>query len=188
VRLPRTSYVAFAVTLIATTVALAAPPGQSRPSTRAPAGSTSHLGASVGVSAPELSVSKLSGDDPADLGQLAGRVVVLEFWATWCNACRGLMGFLDALHRDRHDDGLTVLAVSGEPEERIRAHMSREPVGFTIARDLGPTSSRYRVQSFPTVVLIARDGKVRHLMVGASGQSVVDLVRKIQEELDAPAP
>ncbi len=123
-----------------------------------------------------------------DLHELAGRVVVLEFWATWCNACRGLMSFLDALHRERHDDGLTVLAVSQEPEQRIRAHMSREPVGFTVARDLGPTSSRYRVQSFPTVVLIARDGKVRHLMVGASGQSVVNLVVKIQEELAEPAP
>ncbi len=191
-RLPRTSFVAFAVTLIVATVALAAPPGlRQAPDPTPPASggsSTTQLGASVGVSAPDLTVSKLSGDDPADLGQLAGRVVILEFWATWCGACQALSGVLRALHHDRHDDGLTVLAVSNEPEDRIRAHIARQPLGFTVARDLGPTSARYRVRSLPTVVLIGRDGKVRHLMVGASGRGVMDLVTKVERELDEPAP
>jgi len=179
------------VVLVATTVAVAAPPSQNtvqRQTTGPIASPTASLGATVGVAPPSLNVARLAGQDAADLGQLAGRVVVLEFWATWCVACQTLNSFLNTLHAEWHDEGLTVLGVSSESEDQIRTHLSRSRMDYTIARDLGPTSARYRVRSFPTIVLIGRDGKVRHLMVGANGQRVVDLMTRIRRELDEPAP
>jgi thiol-disulfide isomerase/thioredoxin len=191
VRLPRTFFAAFALCLIAATVALAAPPQRGTLGPPRPQGSgsgTQVLGASVGVAPPALSVAHLTGPDPANLNELAGRVVLLEFYATWCTSCQGLSGFLDAIHRDKHADGLTVLAVSSESESTIRAQLSRDPVEYTVARDLGQTAARYNVSAFPTVVLVGRDGKVRHTMVGAGGQPMVDLIVSLQRELAQPAP
>ncbi|MBW2462637.1 MAG: TlpA family protein disulfide reductase [Deltaproteobacteria bacterium] len=184
--------------LAASTVATAAPPNANQPTPAAPNAPSrpppaqptlAHgRGVSVGVPPPALSANRLHGKDPTELGALAGRVVVLDFWATWCGPCRAVMPLLDRLHRDYHDDGLTVLGVSREPPPRIRAHLNRSPVGYTIARGIGPTWRNYGIRTLPTLVIIGRDGNVRHMMVGVSRRRAAQLVAMIPRLLDEPAP
>ncbi len=145
------------------------------------------IGRLVGQSSPTVSATRLAGPDPVRLDALRGRVVLLDFWATWCGPCRATMPLLDAMHQSRHAAGLTVLGLSSERTERIRAHLSRSPVGYTIAAD-GGTAERFGVDALPTLVVIDRAGHVRDVMVGVDGSSFRRLDALVQRLLAEPAP
>jgi thiol-disulfide isomerase/thioredoxin len=120
----------------------------------------------VGEAPPALTTERLFGNDAIDMQALRGRVVVLDFWATWCGPCRAIMPTLDRLHDAHHAAGLTVIGVGREPASRIRRHLAVSPVHYTVARDIGGTMARYGIRAIPTVVLVDRRGLVREVFVG----------------------
>jgi len=120
----------------------------------------------LGAAPPALTSERLFGNDPVELGALRGRVVALDFWATWCGPCRAIMPTLDRLHDAHHDEGLTVIGVGREPASRIRRHLAVSPVHYTVVRDIGGTMARYGIRAIPTVVLVDRRGLVRQVFVG----------------------
>lgn len=140
----------------------------------------------IGEAPPPIAAERVSGGDAVDLGALRGRVVVVDFWASWCRPCRAIMPTLDHLHAEHHDEGLTVLGVAREPESRIRRHLERAPVGYTIARDAGGTLARYGVRAIPTVVLIDRRGLVREVFVGVDGAALSRIERLVTSLLAEP--
>ena len=145
-------------------------------------------GALIGAPAPEIRADLIAGPDPVRLDALRGRVVLLDFWATWCGPCRAVMPELDRLSRQYHDRGLTVLGLTDERLETVRAHLARSPVSYTIARDLGGTGHRYGVSAMPTLVVIDRAGQVRDLIVGADAASLERLRQQLERLLAEPAP
>ena len=121
--------------------------------------------ASVGHAPPALTAERISGGDSVSLPDLRGRVVVMDFWATWCGPCRSIMPELDALSVMHHAEGLTVIGVAREPTSRLRRHLDASPVSYTIARDTGGTLSRYGIRAIPTLVVIDRSGVVREIPI-----------------------
>ncbi len=97
--------------LIFSLALLAAFPGISRTVSASP---------SVGRPAPSLTVTKLDGQ-PFDLSALKGKVVIVNFWATWCPPCRAEMPEMDKFYRKYHDQGVEVIALSAE-----RSHARRD--------------------------------------------------------------
>jgi thiol-disulfide isomerase/thioredoxin len=118
---------------------------------------------------------------------LAGRVVCIDVWATWCATCRAEMPDWERLHERHAADGLTVLAVccNSKPEEFASA-VQKSWIHFP-AVDAGDASHLpFPVAAFPTSVVLDRSGRVRAFWQGwRRPEAVEGLVRRL---LDEPAP
>lgn len=92
---------------------------------------------------------------------LIGKVVVVNFWATWCPPCRKEMPDLDALYRKFKDQGLIVLAISDEDEVKVRAFLKTRSVSYPVMLDKGrQVNELYRVEGIPKTYIYGRDGKL----------------------------
>jgi thiol-disulfide isomerase/thioredoxin len=126
----------------------------------------------VGEAPPALTLERIAGSEQVTLNGLNGRVVILDFWATWCSPCREVMPALDAMYRRHRTAGLSVIGMSSESDEVIRAHARTSPVDYTVARDIGGTMQRYGVRGIPTMIVLDRRGRVREVFVGVDGASM----------------
>ena len=148
--------------------------------------------------APEIEVAEWIDHRPVKLADLRGRVVLLDFWATWCGPCRVTMPKLSRLHAKYGGRGLVVVGLTsaagagradkkGESGEmaQVRAFKSemRLPYPFAVAAD-GYNHLRYGVRVIPTAFLIDRRGRVRHIAVGATAGSDEQLTGIIETLLD----
>lgn len=92
---------------------------------------------------------------------LLGKVVVVNFWATWCPPCRKEMPDLDTLYKRFKDQGLVVLAISDEEEAKVRAFLKTQPVSYPVMLDKGrQVNELYRVEGIPKTYIYGRDGKL----------------------------
>jgi thiol-disulfide isomerase/thioredoxin len=115
-----------------------------------------------GKPAPALEAKLLDGKS-FSLQDAAGKVVVINFWATWCAPCRAEMPALDAFYRKHRDEGLVVLAVSmDEPDSEARVREVMKAFGFPAA--LGPQSDfkgYMRIWRLPLTFVVDRSGVLR---------------------------
>lgn len=120
-----------------------------------------------GDTVPELRLRALAGGT-TDLGSLRGRVVLVNFWATWCPPCVEEMPSLERLSRLLGPEGLVVLGVSvDEDEKAVRDFLARVAVSFPILRDPGAhTAAAYRTTGYPETFVIGRDGTLLRTFVG----------------------
>ena len=92
---------------------------------------------------------------------LFGKVVVVNFWATWCPPCRKEMPDLDALYKKFKGQGLIVLAISDEDEAKVRAFLKTRPVSYPVMLDKGrQVNELYRVEGIPKTYIYSREGKL----------------------------
>ena len=121
------------------------------------------------------------------LSDLKGRVVLLNFWATWCPPCREEMPSMQKLHEALSDDGLVVLAVNlREDKKTVQRFMKDNDLSFPVWLDAtGYVGSVYGARSIPTTYIIDRKGFVLGGMIGGrdwSSPDVLALVGKILTE------
>ncbi|MDB5756866.1 MAG: thiol-disulfide isomerase-like protein [Burkholderia sp.] len=121
-----------------------------------------------GGQAPEpLVLADLAGRD-VDLSSFKGEVVLVNFWATWCEPCREEMPSLQRLQQKLGGKGFRVLAVNvGEGAPRIRQFLERTPVSLPIVRDAdSDVMKAWRVRMLPASFLVDRRGMLRYQIVG----------------------
>lgn len=118
----------------------------------------------------EFRVQSLDGK-AYDLAELKGKVVLLDFWATWCGPCRKEMPDLDKLQDEYRDSGLVLLGLDvGEDRETVENYVKKSSVSHAIALTNGTSMvSAYRISALPTYILIGRDGTVIDTQVGSAG-------------------
>jgi thiol-disulfide isomerase/thioredoxin len=144
----------------------------------------------VGAFAPAWrDVQPASGSFPASIGSLRGRVVLLDFWATWCAPCRVAIPKLDALQARYGAQGLSVLGVTADEAADVALFAQRMGMRYGIGVDThGRTSRTYGVVSLPTLVVIDKRGVVRDVAVGYDSGGDARLETEVQSLLAEPAP
>ena len=130
----------------------------------------------VGNAAPEFTVT--DSERTVDLKDLRGKVVVLNFWATWCPPCVEEMPSLVRLQRDLKDKGVTVLAVSVDDDARqYHQFLEKHKVDLMTVRDPRQKSNElYGTFKFPETYIIDRQGVLRRKFVGAVDWTKPDIV------------
>ena len=122
------------------------------------------------------------------LADLGGRVVLLNFWATWCLECRPEMPEFERLHREFGPRGLTVLAINArEGTAAVRAYAKELGLTFPLVLDpSGEIGKLYGVIGIPTTFLIGRDGRAVALAVGPRAWGSPPARAVLQELLSEP--
>lgn len=111
-----------------------------------------------------------------------GKVVLLQFWATWCKYCRGDQDALDTVAKEFAGKGLLVLAVNaGEPKKAVKQYLAKSPraVPIVLMEDTN-LAAMFAAKSYPLYVLIDAEGKIAGELPGAGGEEALrDLLRKV---------
>ena len=118
--------------------------------------------------APGFTLQSTAGEQ-VSLASLKGKVVMVNFWATWCVPCRQEMPHLQALYERYESLGFELLAVNVEKNsaEGVRKWLEETPVTFPVLLDGNNQITKlYKVQTMPSTVLIGRDGTMRFIHHG----------------------
>jgi cytochrome c biogenesis protein CcmG/thiol:disulfide interchange protein DsbE len=131
----------------------------------------------VGAPAPDFALSDLQARSVV-LSSLRGRIVLINFWATWCDPCRAELPLLDRIAR-KHPDSLRVIGVeTGDPEDAVRSFA--EPLGLTaltvVSDPAYATRDLYLVRGLPTSFFVDSNGTVRRIKIGALDSSELDSI------------
>ena len=124
-------------------------------------------------------------DGPLDVEAYRGKVVVLDFWASWCVPCRRSFPWLNAMHAKYAGDGLVIIGVNVDSERAEATRFLAEyPADFQIYFDSeGRYAAEYGVEAMPSSFVIGRDGQVRARHLGFKVQKQPDYEAAIVDAL-----
>ena len=142
-----------------------------------------------GSRAPDFSLPRLEGGR-VSLEELRGRVVLVNFWATWCKPCEDEMPAMQHLYRELAGDGFELLAVSVDDQAAdVQAFVERLGIGFPVLLDPDESTARaYQTYRYPETLLIGRDGVVVERFVGPRDWDAAPYVERIRRMLEEGAP
>jgi cytochrome c biogenesis protein CcmG, thiol:disulfide interchange protein DsbE len=141
------------------------------------------LAAPVALAAPAAGAPAPAFDLPGDTGRISldaykGKLVYVDFWASWCGPCRKSFPWMNSLQQRYGAHGLHVVAVNVDAKrDDAAAFLAKVPAAFTIAYDqAGATPRAYGIKGMPSSALVGRDGKLLWLHSGfnEADQAVLD--------------
>jgi len=120
-----------------------------------------------GETFPDLAKAGLEGTLP----DLAGKVLLVDFWASWCGPCRKALPVLADLHKEFGPKGVVFIAISlDESKKDMDAYLKKNPIPFTVLRDSkGALAEKLSVDSIPTSFVVGSDGKIHAVHEGFEG-------------------
>lgn len=135
--------------------------------------------------APDFTLPSFPDNREISLKDFKGRVVYLDFWATWCPPCRRSFPWMNTLQKRYGEDGLVVVAVSlDHSHKNMDRFLEQTRPTFVIAFDReGKVGDAYHVQAMPTSYLIDREGRIRLIHQGFRQKDTGKLEQAIEELL-----
>ena len=153
---------AFALTLICTSFAITS------------------SGAELGSAAPSFNLKSLANSSSAQiqLSDYRGKVVYLDFWASWCGPCQRSFPALEQLRQKYSAKGFEVVAINmDENAADALSFLKKHPVSFPIAQDAsGAVGETYALTGMPSAYLIGPDGKVQKVIEGFDGDKEIHAI------------
>jgi thiol-disulfide isomerase/thioredoxin len=149
--------------------------------------------------APNMKIVEWMGHEPVTLDSLRGKIVLLDFWATWCGPCIVTFPRLRDWHKKFGDRDFMIVGVTwfeGEKEGKRMTQLQemeylekfkkqhKMPYPFAVAAP-GEVSSKYGIASYPTTVLLDRNGVVRYIGIGSGleeSENLEDMIKKVLKE------
>lgn len=127
------------------------------------------IAAAAGRAAPNCALTPLGDKQRYDMRQFHGKVLYVDFWASWCGPCAQSFPFLNDLDREFRDQGLQVLGINlDEIPSEAQNFLVRHPANFTVAADVDAQqcAQDFGVKAMPSSYLIDRNGIIRHEHLG----------------------
>ena len=139
----------------------------------------------LGSSAAAIELSELDGSPVSSMQQLEGKVVLVDFWASWCAPCRKSFPWLNTMQQRHAVDGLVVLAVNEDTErseaERFLQHV---PANFAVLYDrAGALAEQYQLMGMPSSFLIDKKGQIRYRHIGFKQADIAGYETQIRQLL-----
>ena len=139
------------------------------------------------IEAPAFTLPRVDGAS-VSLAEQRGRIVIMEFWATWCGPCQESSPSLDAIYRHYRNRGVTVLLINeGETAEVVRRWAERRfeaPILLDQQQEVGV---RYGLSGIPHLFIIDREGRMIYTHSGYGGGLEQDLTIILKELLEGQA-
>jgi len=137
--------------------------------------------ASEGIAPIDFTLPLLDGKK-ITLSKFKGKVVFLNFWATWCGPCRSEMPSMEAVYQKLKDRGFEILAVNlGESRDEVSAFMKEHKLSFPAVLDeKNTTGSQYNIRAIPTTYIIDRRGLIIARLVGSINWNTPKIVAAIE--------
>jgi thiol-disulfide isomerase/thioredoxin len=140
--------------------------------------------AGANTPAPALQAQDLNGV-PHTLASFRGKVVLLNFWASWCPPCQREMPSMERLRLKMAGRPLEIVALdSAETRDEVSTYLSRMPLGFPVLLDPdGSNTRRWKVFALPSSFLLDAEGRVRHILTGPTEWDEGEALRLLESLL-----
>jgi peroxiredoxin/outer membrane lipoprotein-sorting protein len=135
-------------------------------------GASSGFALRPGGEAPDFKLKTVEGKEYS-LKKLRGKVILLNFWASWCRPCRIEMPTIEKLYQNYKEKGFLVLGINDEKTDIIRSFGKENSVSFPLLVDDGMVMSDYGIQAIPTLMLVDQEGKISWQQQGTSGEEML---------------
>jgi cytochrome c biogenesis protein CcmG, thiol:disulfide interchange protein DsbE len=139
----------------------------------------------VGGAAPDFTLPVLSGDGDVSLSAHKGKVVYVDFWASWCPPCLKSFPQLNKLRNKLNDQGFEVIGINVDQETKDATNFIKDhPVDFVLAKDPeGETPEKFGLQAMPTSYLVDAQGKVIYVHEGFRDGDIDEIEKKVKAAL-----
>ena len=138
--------------------------------------------------APDFAATLNKGAAPTNLSALRGKVVLLDFWATWCGPCRMSIPQLATLYQKYHAKGLEIIGISMDgPETQKLIPVAKKEWGINypiaLADDIPDLGNKYRFDAIPSLYIIDKQGRVRKHIPGYDPtDNLTELIETLLQE------
>lgn len=131
-------------------------------------GASSAFAAQEGQPIPQCEAVQSEGVAPLDFNAYKGKVLLIDFWATWCPPCKKSMPFLNNLRNERLQEGFEIIAINvDEDSDEAKQFLAAHPVDYKIAFDRkGHCPGIFEVKAMPSSYLVDKTGKIRKVHLG----------------------
>jgi thiol-disulfide isomerase/thioredoxin len=141
----------------------------------------------VGQAMPSCTVSSIGETTTVTLNQYKGKVLYVDFWASWCGPCVKSFPFLNEMHGQLKDQGLQVIGINlDENADDAKAFLTKIPASFTVVTDASKQCAKdFEVKAMPSSYIVDRKGIVRHIHLGfrpGEANEIKELVGKLLSE------
>lgn len=132
----------------------------------------------------------VASENQLQLDSYKGKVVYLDFWASWCGPCRKSFPWMNETYRKNKDKGLVMIAVNLDQERALADQFIKElNPAFSIFFDQeGALASHFHIKGMPSAVIIGRDGKIRYTHTGFHLEKSDQYAEELHQLLAEPAP
>lgn len=136
----------------------------------------------------DCALNAIKDNESFQLGKLRGKVVYIDFWASWCGPCAKSFPFLNGLHNQFKDRGLTIIGVNlDENRSDAEAFLSKYPAEFTVAVDKqAQCADSFSVKAMPSSYLVDANGIIRHVHLGFRPEDAKNIQAVVEQLLAGP--